>query len=272
DEILLADEVPEWGPEPITLNDAVLEMDLSGVLHEVAPADVPSTELGGLITDPSDDIIPTDSALRGPKETGRRDWTKTALQSLFFLGIMHSWRLAIEPDTRSGLKGPFFKDYWNAVRQLRGWSDGDNSLTNYIGHPMMGAVAGRIWIQNDPKNRRLEVGFNRDYLKSRLQAFGYATLFSLQFEVGLISEGTIGNATPNQYSRHPFSYIDIAITPTVGSAWLVGEDLLDRYVIRYLESKNGNVYLRSFVRTFFNPTRSLSNLLRFKRAWYREDR
>ena len=183
---------------------------------------------------------------------------------------MHSWRLVIEPDTRAGLSGPFFKDYWNAVRQLRGWSDGDNFLTNYIGHPMMGAVAGRIWLQNDPKSRSLE--FNRDYFKSRLKAFGYSTLFSLQFEVGLISEGTIGNATPNEYSRHPFSYADIVITPTVGTALLVAEDLIDRYVVLSVENKVRNIYVRSLVRTMLNPTRAFSNLLRFKALWYRDDR
>lgn len=210
--------------------------------------------------------------LRGPRETADRDWTNTGLQSLFFLGIMHSWRLAVEPDTRAGLSGPFFKDYWHAIRQLRGWSDGDSFLTNYIGHPMMGAVSGRIWLQNSPRARAIEPGFNREYLKSRLKAFAFSTIFSLQFEVGLISEGAIGNATPNEYSRHPFSYIDIAITPSVGTAWLVGEDLLDRYVIRYLESKTNNFVLRVVFRGILNPTRSFSNLLRLKKPWYRDDR
>jgi hypothetical protein len=59
------------------------------------------------------------------------------------------------------MKGPFWKDYFNSVGNLRGWGDGDEFLVNYIGHQMEGAVAGFIQIQNDPKGKRQEVGFNK---------------------------------------------------------------------------------------------------------------
>lgn len=122
------------------------------------------------------------------------------------------------------------------------------------------------------RSRDLEPGMNSTYFKSRLKAFAYSSLFSVQFEIVLMSEGTVGHATSTRYSRHPFSDVDIAITPTVGTALLIGEDLLDRYVVRYVESKTTNRLLRSIVRGFLNPTRSFANLLRFKKPRYRENR
>lgn len=205
-------------------------------------------------------------------EDGGTKWGNVGTQSLFFLGIMHGWRLMIEPDTRAALRGPFFKDYVDAVSLLRGWSDGDSFLTNYIGHPMMGAIAGRILIQNQPASRELQPSWDSKYVKSRLKAFGYSFAYSLQFEIGIISEGTIGNALPNQYSNHPFSYIDIVITPTLGTVWTVGEDLLDRYVIQRIEKQTDNRMAIIFARGLINPTRAFSNLLRFKKPWYRDDR
>jgi hypothetical protein len=200
------------------------------------------------------------------------DWSNTLTQSLFFLGVMHSYRLVIEPDTRAALTGKFWKDYVNSVKQLRGWSDGDSFMTNYIGHPIMGSIAGRILIQNDPRGRALEPEFNQEYFKSRMKAFGYSFLFSTQFEWGLISEGTIGNATPNQYTRHPFSFIDFVVTPTVGTAWLVGEDMLDKYGIRRIETWTTNRQVRALARTILNPSRAFANMMRLKYPWYRDGR
>ncbi len=57
---------------------------------------------------------------------------------------------------------------------------------------MEGAVAGFIEIQNDRRYRKLEFGDN-NYWKSRLRATAYAFAFSTQFEVGPISEASLGN-------------------------------------------------------------------------------
>ena len=221
---------------------------------------------------PGRDSAPGESRIdRAPDFPGIA-WSNVLTESLFFLGIMHSYRLMIEPDTRASLSGKFWKDYFNSVKQLRGWSDGDSFITNYVGHPMMGAAAGRILIQNDPRGRTLEVDLSKQYFKSRLKAFGYSVLYSTQFEWGLISEGTIGNATPNQYTRHPFSYIDFVVTPTVGTVFLVGEDLIDKYVIRKIEKWTTNRAIRAVARGALNPSRGFANMLRFKYPWYRETR
>ncbi len=68
------------------------------------------------------------------------------------------------------------------------------------------------------------------------------------------------------------AYVDLVVTPVVGTGWLVGEDLLDRYVIRYLERKIDNRVLRVLIKSFLNPTRSFANMLRGEKPWYRDNR
>ena len=224
-------------------------------------------------------VVPTDgsnksSNMNPPDASVRFDWGKALAQSLFLLGLQHGFRLLDpnQPDTRHSLRGPFFKDWFDTVKTLRGWDDGDGNMVNYVGHGTMGAVAGRIQIQNDPKGRYLEIGANEAYVKSRLKAFGFAALYSVQFELGPISEASIGNARPGNYSPHPTSYCDLVLTPTVGLLWLVGEDAVDRYVIRKIESYTQNRVIVKAARGFLNPTRTLSNVLRLKRPWYRDTR
>jgi hypothetical protein len=202
----------------------------------------------------------------------RFHWEKAFTQSLLFLGIMHGFRLAEQPDTRSRLRGPFFKDWFRTVGDLRGWSDGDNYMINYVGHPFQGSINGRIQIQNDPRGSNVEFSSSKDYFKSRLKAFGFSALLSTQFELGPISEASLGNAEPSHYSPHPTSYIDLVITPVLGTAWLVTEDAIDRYLITWIENRFNSRLLLQFARTFLNPSRSFANLLRFKRPWYRETR
>lgn len=207
-------------------------------------------------------------------ETGGFRWGGAVSQSMFFLGILHGVRMATEPESRVGLRGPFFKDYFATVKELRGWRDGDRFLVNYIGHPMQGAVSGYVQIHNDPKARRQELGMSKAYWNSRLKAMGWAALFSTQFELGPISEASLGNVGLNQRynTKHPMAWVDLIVTPTVGTAWLVGEDALDRYVVRRVEYKVSNRVVRLLVRSFLNPSRSMSNVLRLKYPWHRDGR
>ncbi|MBX3280210.1 MAG: hypothetical protein KF868_19600 [Acidobacteria bacterium] len=268
--------------EPVSIREDASEPDDELCRPDIWPGDAvelapPALDemMGGAETDSDGDGAPFAEApnvVGRANEEGKTDWNKTMLQSLFFLGVMHGYRIWYEPDTRAALGGPFFKDYFRAVKHLRGWNDGDSFLTNYIGHPMMGATAGRILLHNTPRERRLEPGLNREYLHSRLRAFKFSALFSLQFEIGLISEGTIGHAMPNEHTRTPFSWQDIVVTPTAGTAWLIGEDMLDRYLVRPIEQWTNSRTIRVLARSFLNPTRSMANLMRIKSPWYRDDR
>jgi len=215
-----------------------------------------------------------DQYLREGQKKDSFDWDGAFRQSMVFLGIQHAFRLATEEGTRAELKGPFFKDYFKALRSLRGWGDGDPFLVNYIGHPMMGSVTGFIQVQNDPKGIKEEVSLKKSYWRSRLKAFGWSFAYSTQFELGLFGEAGVGNIgiRPTGKAKHPMGYVDIVVTPVVGTGWLVGEDVIDHYMIRRLEDKIGSRTIKLVIRGFLNPTRSFANMIRGKWPWYRDNR
>ena len=203
------------------------------------------------------------------KTDTRFEWRPALTQSLFFLGIQHGFRLADQANTRSGLKGPFFRDYVDSVAGLRGWDDGDSALANYVGHPMQGAVTGYIQVQNDrPRLRAAEFG-GAAYWESRWRAFLFSAAYSTQYEVGPLGEAAIGNV-----GRQPGTKgaVDLVITPTLGMAWMVTEDALDKYLVSAFERRVKNPVARLVLRSSVNPSRSMANLLRLKVPWHRDSR
>lgn len=198
------------------------------------------------------------------------NWNGIASQSSLFLGIEHGFRFATEAGTRSGMKGPFFRGYLNAVGNMHGWSDGDPFLVNYIGHPLQGSVASFIWIQNDAQRYRLaEFGESRDYWKSRLRATAWSWAYSTQFEIGPLSEASLGkvqNTWPQQ------GFVDHVITPAVGLGWTLAEDAIDKYIIKRFEERVENKWARMMVRGWLNPGRSAANALAFRAPWSRDTR
>ncbi len=48
-------------------------------------------------------------------------WKPLLWQSAFFLSLQHTVRLATEPGTREGMKGPFFRGYFDSVTNMHGW-------------------------------------------------------------------------------------------------------------------------------------------------------
>jgi len=182
---------------------------------------------------------------------------------------MHGFRIATEQGTRDELKGPFFADYFRALGNLHGWSDGDESYVNYLAHPMEGAVAGFMFVQNDRKYRTVEYGANAKYWKSRLRAAAFAWAYSEQFEIGLVSEASLGNIQ----SYYPaYGFVDHVITPVIGLGWMVAEDALDRYVVKAIESRVSNPWVRILARSWLNPARSYANFMAFRRPWVRDSR
>ncbi len=243
-----------------TGSDEVDTSDDTGPVKQPGPTNQPFNPGG---------VIPQD----GNEKRGFQ-WRAALNQSYLFLGIQHAFRFATEPSTRADLKGPFFRDYFASVGNLRGWRDGDEFYVNYVGHSLQGAVTGFIYVNNDPAARRLQVGLNKAYMMSRLKATAWSAVHSLQFELGPLSEASLGNVglKPGEKSNHPMGYVDLVVTPVLGTAWVVGEDLLDRYVIRRIEDKTQNRLIRILARTFLNPSRTLANLLRGQEVWYRDDR
>ena len=193
------------------------------------------------------------------------NWRAAIGQSLLFLSIQHGYAFT-QPKTREALKGKFFKDYVDSVKSLHGWADGGRFFTNYIAHPLQGALTGFIQIQNDSNGKRQRFGSSPDYWKSRLKAFGWSAAWSLQFEIGPISQASIGNVG----LKGKQTYVDIVMTPVGGTAMIIAEDMLDRFVMEKIEQRTNNFYVIIFSRMLLSPGRTFANILRFKTPWFRD--
>jgi len=110
-----------------------------------------------------------------------------------------------------------------------------------------------------------EVASTKDYPKIMVLSF----LSGLQFEIGPLSEASIGNVGMNPKAQ---GYVDIVVTPVLGTAWMLGEDALDKFLVKKFEEKVHNTVARAIVRIGLNPTRSMANLSRFQKPWYRATR
>ena len=187
-------------------------------------------------------------------------------QSLIFLAVQHGYATT-QPKTREALKhGAFWRDYADSVKALHGWDDGGRFFTNYLAHPMQGAFTGHIYVQNSPQALREQFSMSPKYWQTRMKALLWTTAWSTQFELGPISQASIGNVG----LKGKQTWEDIVVTPTLGTAMLIGEDAIDQYAIKYIERRNSNLYVKIFARMLLNPTRNFSNMLRFREPWYRD--
>jgi hypothetical protein len=202
------------------------------------------------------------------KETGV-DWSHLAQGSFAFLAVENAFRCATEQGTRDGFGGPFIPGYLNSVGNLHGWSDGDPFLVNYVGHPMQGAVSGFIWQHSDRAYRTVEFGENSRYWKGKLRGAAFAYLYSVQFEIGPLSESSLGHVQ-GLYPQQGF--VDHVVTPGVGLGWTIAEDAIDRYIIRAIEAHTSHSYIRVFARGGLNPSRSMANVMNGELPWHRDDR
>jgi hypothetical protein len=211
--------------------------------------------------------VPTPEAIKPPEDSKPQgvQWKSLFNQSLRIILFEHAYRYATEPATRNPGR-PFFQGYIDSVGALHGWADGDPFYVNYVGHPMQGAVSGFLWTLNDTRYRRVEFGRNPEYWKSRLRAGAFAWAYSEQMEIGPISEASIGNIQalfPQQ------GFVDHVVTPAIGLGWLIAEDALDQYLVRFVERKTQNRFVRVLVRGGANPTRSFANVISGQWPWAR---
>ncbi len=211
---------------------------------------------------------PVRPAAKPSQPSGGVQWGKLAIDSMRFLAVMHAFRYATEAGTRSGGVG-LDSGYLRSVGNLHGWADGDPFYVNYVGHPMQGAVSGRLFLLNDPRFDRTEFGQDPEYWKGMLRAAAFAWAFSEQFEIGPISEASIGHIQADFPQQ---GFVDHVITPSIGLAWMLAEDAMDRYVIRALEDRITNGYLRIALRGGLNPARSFANLMDGRAPWARTSR
>lgn len=207
-----------------------------------------------------------------PENIGKFHWKPAIVQSLYFLGIQHGFRM-IQKKTHNELDGKFFADWGQSVRNLNGWRDGDSFRTNYIAHPMQGAVTGRIFINNSDNSKTLDFSNTKEYWQSRLKAMAWSAVWSTQFELGPISEASIGNVgLYDKIGQNRMGWVDLVVTPTAGTGVLIGEDMLDKFLLKnWLENTGSRTRIKIY-RTFFTPFMSFTNLLAGKKPWHRDNR
>jgi hypothetical protein len=209
------------------------------------------------------------------KEKERFHWKPALIQSGIFLGIQHGFRILRQEYTREGLKGPFFRDWAKSVKSLRGWRDGNNFFINYMAHPLQGGLTGRIFVNNSDRAKKQEFGKSKIYWESRAKALAWSAFWSTQFELGPISEANIGNVGLRPEPGHSsMAYVDLVVTPVVGTGVLIGEDAIDKYILKNWVEKNARkttVKIR-ILRSILTPTTSIANLLRGQVPWKRDTR
>ena len=199
----------------------------------------------------------------------RIQWSHLMRDSLWLLSVEHAFRCATEQGTRAAFGHSFIRGYLNSVGNLHGWADGDEFYVNYVGHGMEGAVGSFIFTNNDPAYNTIAVSSTARYWKAKLRGLAFSYIQSVQFEMGPISEASIGNIQA-EYPQQGF--VDHVITPTVGTAWVLAEDALDRVVVRRIEAHTHNQVVRILARSGMNPARSMANVMGGKLPWHRNDR
>lgn len=218
-------------------------------------------------------------------------WSAALWQSFGFLVFEHAFRLANDEYARYLLfHKPFWHDYAASANHfhMSRWGDGDSFLVNYIGHPMEGAVAGDIFLNNDPRGRAARFGKSSTYWYSRLKAMAWATVFSAYFEIGpVFSETAIGNeggytyypgcgAYPcaHEHGKHykpptnNTGWVDFVITPTVGMGWIVMEDVIETEFVDRI-AKDSPALKYKMLRSALAPSHTLANAFAGKTPWFR---
>ena len=186
-------------------------------------------------------------------------------QALGFTVFQHVVRLR-ESKTRRELGGAFLRDWMKSVSNTgRTWDDGGKFFTNYIAHPQGGAVYAHIYRQNDLGRKRLEIG-ETGYGGMLTRAMVFSAVVSAQFELGPVSEASIGNVGMRNPTK--MAWVDLVITPVLGTAWMVGEDVIDERLLKQMDGTN--TVLRNALRFVLNPSRGGANLSRGKWPWYRD--
>jgi hypothetical protein len=196
-------------------------------------------------------------------------WKAAIRESLFLIGIGHTFDLTTEAGTRDAtFNGPWLNDYLHSVGELRGWSDSDHFMAPYASHPIQGSAFGFIARQNDPRYRKVQWGDGREYFMSILHSMAWAAIWHAEWKIGPASEASIGNvmlhASPG--------FICLVDTPTLGAIAMMAEDAADRYLITGLENRTTNRLLIVLARSFLNPGRSTAQAMALRYPWDRDYR
>lgn len=215
-------------------------------------------------------------------------WGRALLESFELLSIEQAyvvhddWNWVGGKASENGIP---FNHYWRDYKQSlqawvhSGWNDGDPNMYGYVGHPIQGVATSYIFLQNDPKYEKVEFSKSKEYWRSRFKATIFNAVYSTQWNLGPISEPTVEkygtlwrdpwNRGNSMWRYTGMGQIDLVMTPVGGFGWMVGLDIVDRFVTRRVEASTQNRFLIDVTRCGLDPIRIGTNLLHGKRPWYR---
>lgn len=207
-----------------------------------------------------------DSTRAGSEDTFQ--WKQAIAESFLAVSLANGERVLTQPDTRHAIRGPFWKNYADSIENLHGFNDGDGFATSYAIHTMEGAFAGFVERQNDPLYRDVEYGKSQRYWVSCMRSLAFSSAYSTLWSATPFGEPGVGNV---ELHNEP-GLVDLIGTQTLGLGWMVGEDALDRYMIKRFERRVQNPYVRALVRSMLNPMRGYANILALRVPWHRDSR
>lgn len=270
-----------WGQTTISSTGEAADLRLPDSPGAVRFSGVPSAWESSLTPDADGGTEPATAAIaNGPRPPGVA-WGAATGQALEWLTIQSVGNLAMNKWVRLAFfHGHWFQNWMRAVERFRfnRWNDDDTFICDYIGHPIMGAVINYTFIQNDPAGRGLEFAMSRPYWKSRMKAMAWSAFWSAEWKLGPISEASIGAQGSYYYYdtdakkvTNGTGLVDFFVTPVGGTAWQMGEDAIDRYIVERVERRSTRP-LVLFAVSWLTPARAAANLIRFKAPWYRDSR
>ena len=210
-----------------------------------------------------DPIQSADPATTPSPEMGPIAWRSLLRDSMVLLLIQQTYRLTLEEgSTRENLEGPFFEDWFASVSTLCCWNDGDRVTTNYLFHPLLGSTTSFIFANNHRASQETPIGNSRGYWKAKGAQGLYSFIYSLNYEIGPLSEASIGNVglKPGE-----MTYCDFVLTPGVGLLISIGEDAARLHIIDRV--KRNHLYWGNTLAVLLNPTRAVANVVGGKRPW-----
>ena len=262
-------------------------IELPQGLQGSTAADLPDSPSGE--SSSRNDLLPveTPSTIQAKAAPAKWNWKASTLQAFEFTMFNHVWRAAWDPSLRYQLAHkPFFRDWFASYGgyNLHRWSDGDDFVVNYVGHPLQGAVTSRIYLQNDPRSF-VPISKNRNYWIPLAWSTLWSAVWQVQWKVGPFSETSFGNAggweyvpgcgTPlsclnnPKYPKPPTNntgLTDWVSTPLIGDAWVLAEDTLDRYIVAPI-ARNHRIFGGRILRACLEPSRDFAALFAGKLVW-----
>jgi len=265
--------------------------------QQIFPPRSSAPDRSGVLAESSE--VTTDEPVSGqtssapvPVQKESFHWHRALTESFTFLLIEQAYVVHTDFYWVVSENGIPFNHYWRDYKQSlsewthSGWNDGDPNWFGYVGHPIQGALTGFIEIQNDPQGRKLEFSKTKAYWWSRLKAGLWNAAYSTQWNLGPLSEVTVekygtkdrppwtyaGTYPCTQHCLTGVGQIDVVMTPLGGTGWLIGEDFLDKEVVRRVEGATQNRLLIDTARVALNPIRAGANMLHGEHPWYRASR